>query len=136
MVEWGVKKGFRRGARKLTSEIIDRFKGSIVKSNMAYDEAAHKLAKKLKGEAQVEFSTFKNVEFDAISKEYVGQAKPGLQSISKKFRKQAKNTFEAAKSTGRKVYYEFETKPAEDVISKLKEYSLEYDVELTIEILK
>jgi len=63
-----------------------------------------------------------------------GQAKPATQTLGAKFRNQATATFEAAKATGRKVYYRFEGEPSPEVIRKLREYEARYGVKLEIEI--
>lgn len=44
-----------------------------------------------------------------------------------------KATFEAAKNYGRKVYYQFEGVPSQEVIDKLYEYSNRYGVEVVID---
>ncbi len=44
-----------------------------------------------------------------------------------------KATFEAAKQTGKKVYYQFEGIPAQPVIDKLHEYSERYGIEVIID---
>ena len=72
-------------------------------------------------------------EFDAISKDFIGQTKPALQTVNKNVRNQMKATFEAAQQTGRKVYYHFEGQPSQSVIDKLYEYSQRYGIEVIID---
>jgi hypothetical protein len=72
-------------------------------------------------------------EFDVVSSEYIGQTKPALQSFNENVRNQMKATFEAARATGRKVYYHFDGQPAKTVIDKLLEYSNRYGVEVVID---
>jgi hypothetical protein len=64
----------------------------------------------------------------------VAQAKPALNTVNKSVRNQMKATFEAAANTGKKVYYQFEGKPAQSVIDKLKEYSERYGIEVVIDV--
>jgi cbb3-type cytochrome oxidase cytochrome c subunit len=71
-------------------------------------------------------------EFDVISDEYIAEAKPALQSIKPEFRRQAKRAFEAARQTGRKVYFHFNGEPCSNVIRKLQEYQRRYGVEMVI----
>jgi RHS repeat-associated protein len=100
------------------------------------DAAADALAQKLGGKSRQKFNSDPDGrEFDAISDEYIGQAKPSGLVVNRKFRVQAKATFEAAQATNRKVYYEFAGPPDPSVIAKLQEYSLRYNVPLVIDIL-
>lgn len=95
------------------------------------------MAEKLGGESRVKFNSDSSQrEFDAVSDKYIGQAKPGLQSLGQKERNQAKATFEAAKQTGREVYYEFSSQPSQNVINKLRGYEKRYGVKLNIDIKK
>ena len=92
------------------------------------------LAERIGGESRVKFTNDpKAREFDAISNEYIAQAKPALSTLNKSVREQMKATFEAAKQTGKKVYYQFEGTPAQSVIDKLYEYSERYGVEVIID---
>jgi hypothetical protein len=101
------------------------------------DAGADQLAEKLGGEPRVKFNSDPyQREFDAVSDKYIGQAKPGLKSLGQSERNQAKATFEAAKQTGREVYYEFESQPSQNVIEKLREYEQRYEVKLNIDIKK
>ncbi|MBE9141447.1 hypothetical protein IQ254_30375 [Nodosilinea sp. LEGE 07088] len=99
------------------------------------DSAADALATKIGGQPRVRFaSDADSREFDAVSDEFIAQAKPAVGSVSRKFRNQAKATFEAAQQTGRKVYYEFEGQPTGDVINALKRYESRYGVEVVIDV--
>ncbi|MFZ5863011.1 MAG: polymorphic toxin-type HINT domain-containing protein, partial [Nitrospirota bacterium] len=98
------------------------------------DPQADLLAARLGGTSRVKFENDPlGREFDVVSNAYIGQVKPALKQIGSDFRSQAKATFEAAKETGRKVYYKFDGEPTPEVIRKLKEYSARYDVELVID---
>lgn len=68
-----------------------------------------------------------------ISDQYIAQAKPPLKCVNKTVRTQMKATFEAAKKYGRKVYYQFEGIPSQEVLDKLYEYSERYGVEVIID---
>ena len=98
------------------------------------DPAADSLAERIGGESRVKFANDPaGREFDAVSDTYIGQAKPGGQSLSSSFRRQAKATFEAAKATGRSVYYQFNGPPGSGVIEKLQQYSQRYGVPITVD---
>ncbi|PIF45762.1 restriction endonuclease fold toxin 3 of polymorphic toxin system [Chryseobacterium sp. 52] len=104
----------------------------VLSTNMKFDKGAHDLAREIGRKAQMRFR-YSNREYDAISKTWIGQHKPGLtNSFGKSFRNQAKATFEDAKATNRGVYYKFDSQPAQSVIEKLNEYSLRYNVKLKI----
>ncbi|AFU02938.1 hypothetical protein AW168_33150 [Nocardia brasiliensis] len=72
-------------------------------------------------------------EFDVVSDEFIGQVKPGGQQLGSAFRNQGKESFEAARATGRKVYYHFDGEPGPGVIDKLYEYSARYGVDVVID---
>ncbi|MFC9711767.1 RHS repeat-associated core domain-containing protein [Paenibacillus sp. NPDC056933] len=111
-----------------------RYSGDLVKVNKP-DAAADALAERIGGQSRVKFSNDPaGREFDAISAQYVAQSKPALQTVNKNVRNQMKATFDAAKETGRKVYYHFEGQPAKSVIDKLFEYSSRYRIEVIIDI--
>ncbi len=111
-----------------------QYSGNLVKVSKP-DPAADKLAQRLNGESRVKFENDpKGREFDAVSNEYVAQTKPALQTINQSVRGQMKATFEAAKETGRSVYYHFEGQPAQSVIDKLNEYSTRYGIPVIIDI--
>jgi len=112
-----------------------RYSGKLIKVPKQ-DPAADALAEKLGGELRVRFEADpENREFDAVSDEYIGQAKPALRGVGKSFRNQAKATFEAAQATGRKAYFEFEGQPADDVLKLLQRYAERYGAEYVIDIL-
>jgi hypothetical protein len=97
------------------------------------DPDADKLAERIGGESRVKFSNDPNGrEWDVVSDEYLGQAKPDLK-LGSDFRNQAKATFEAAKEIGRKVYYHFDGQPDPQVLQKLEEYSKRYGVPVIID---
>ena len=68
-----------------------------------------------------------------FSDDYIAQAKPALSSANPTVKTQMKATFEAAKTTGKKVYYQFEGKPDISVINKLMEYSNRYGIDIIID---
>lgn len=72
-------------------------------------------------------------EFDVISDQYIAQAKPPLKCVNKTVRTQMKATFEAAKKYERKVYYQFEGIPSQEVLDKLYEHSERYGGEVIID---
>jgi hypothetical protein len=67
----------------------------------AKDRAAGALAERIGGEASVRFADGPANEFDAVSAEYVAQAKPANFTLNKAFRDQAKATFEVSAQSGR-----------------------------------
>ncbi len=94
-----------------------KYYGKLVKVSKP-DPAADALEKRIGGESRVMFSGDPDGrEFDVVSDEYIGQAKPALQKLDESLRRQMKATFEAAKETGRKVYYQFEGMPGQEVIN-------------------
>ena len=98
------------------------------------DEHADKLAERLNGVSRKRFSSDqKEREFDAISSEYVAQAKKSTVKLGSDFRSQAKATFDAARETGKSVYYHFDGPPRDEIRRKLNEYSQRYGVPLTID---
>jgi hypothetical protein len=121
-----------KAGTKLLKETV--FSGGLSKVNVI-DDAADALASKLGGQSSVKFKNDPNArEFDAISDEFIAQAKESGVQVGKKFRKQAKASFQAAQDTGRKVYYEFQNAPSDQVRNKLNEYSERYGVDLVIDI--
>ncbi|MFJ9819561.1 putative T7SS-secreted protein [Streptomyces sp. NPDC101151] len=107
--------------------------GDLVEVNKP-DADADKLAEKLGGEPRRRFENDPvGREFDAISDEYVAQAKPADFTLNKKFRKQAQATFEAAIQSGRTPYFHFDGPPGPGVIDKLQEYGHRYGVEPVID---
>lgn len=98
------------------------------------DAAADELAKRIGGQSRSAFADDPiQREFDVISDQYIAQAKPPLKCVNKTVRTQMKATFEAAKKYGRKVYYQFEGIPSQEVLDKLYEYSERYGVEVIID---
>lgn len=96
---------------------------------------ADALAERIGGDSRVKFSNAPNGrEFDVVSDKYIAQAKPDLKSYGKNWRKQTKATFEAAKATVRKAYFQFEGMPDDDILRKIAEYSARYGVEYVIDI--
>ena len=115
------------------NEIKSRYSGRLAKVNNP-DIGADKLAERIGGESRVRFehdTSFR--EFDAISSEYIAQAKPALSSANPAVKDQMKASFEAAIATNKKVYYQFEGVPAQSVIDKLMEYSERYGIEVVID---
>ncbi|MEU0873452.1 restriction endonuclease fold toxin [Nocardia brasiliensis] len=110
-----------------------RYSGELQKVNKP-DADADRLAERIGGQSRVKFSNDpKGREFDVVSDEYIGQAKPGGTQLGSTLRNQGKRSFEAAQATGRKVYYHFNGEPGLGVIDKLYEYSARYGVEIVID---
>lgn len=110
-----------------------RYSGNLAKVNKP-DPDADALAERMGGESRVKFENDPDGrEFDAVSDDYVGQAKPANFQVGKAFRDQAKATFEAARESGRGVYYHFDGEPQPGVIAKLNEYAARYGVHLKID---
>ena len=121
------------GKVEKVAEAVNRYSGKLIQVNKA-DAAADALARRIGGQSRVRFSTDSLArEFDTISKEYIAQTKPALQALNKNVRNQMKATFEAAKETGRKVYYHFEGTPGQPVMDKLSEYSKRYGIDVIID---
>ena len=98
------------------------------------DAAADELAKRIGGQSKSAFADDPiQREFDVISDQYIAQAKPPLKCVNKTVRTQMKATFEAAKKYERKVYYQFEGIPSQEVLDKLYEHSERYGVEVIID---
>ncbi|CAK7020037.1 MAG: hypothetical protein MESAZ_02481 [Saezia sanguinis] len=110
---------------------VERYSGDLVRVNVN-DPDAIKLAERIGGDPSVRFANDTR-EFDAISSQYIGQAKPGGIQLGSNLRNQMRATFEAAKATDRSVYYHFNGLPAQDVIDKLNEYSQRYGVRVVID---
>ncbi|QBS46510.1 hypothetical protein DMB37_36980 [Nocardia sp. CS682] len=111
----------------------EQYSGDLQKIN-SRDPDADKLADRIGGQSQVKFGNDPSGrEFDAVSDEFIGQAKPGGQQLGSAFRNQGKESFEAARATGRKVYYHFDGEPGPGVIDKLYEYSARYGVDVVID---
>ena len=98
------------------------------------DAAADELAKRIGGQSRSAFADDPiQREFDVISDQYIAQAKPPLKCVNNTVRTQMKATFEAAKKYERKIYYQFEGIPSQEVLDKLYEYSERYGVEVIID---
>ena len=98
------------------------------------DAAADELAKRIGGQSRSAFADDPiQREFDVISDQYIAQAKPPLKCVNKTVRTQMKATFEAAKKYERKIYYQFEGIPSQEVLDKLYEHSERYGVEVIID---
>ena len=123
------------GAYFLAVDVYDDSQG--FRQSPKPDPAADVLAEKLGGKSRQIFNSDSttNKEFDVISDEYIAETKEGRPKVNKDLRVQAKRAFEAAQQTGRKVYYEFENPPRDEVVRRLNEYSERYGVELTINVL-
>lgn len=141
VTKYGVK-GVANGLRKMGFDYSDikkltgisgRYSGKLSKTNIK-DDAADALATKLNGQSSVSFdSDSLGREFDVVSDEFIGQTKQ-IGKLGSKFRKQAKATFEAAKETGRSVYYQLNSNTSQDIINKINEYSDRYGVNVVIEL--
>jgi RHS repeat-associated protein len=100
----------------------------------AEDADAQLLANRIGGEASVRFANDPaGREFDAVSDEYIGQAKAASRTLGSDLRNQAKATFDAAQATGRSVYYHFDGEPDPSVVRQLREYESRYGVNLVID---
>jgi hypothetical protein len=107
--------------------------GELVRVN-AKDQAAGALAERIDGEASVRFAGGPANEFDAVSAEYVAQAKPANFTLNKAFRDQAKATFEVAAQSGRTPYFQFDGPPGPDVLRALGRYADRYGIEPVIDL--
>ena len=111
------------------------YSGALEKVNNP-DPAADALAERIGGESRVKFASDpKGREFDVVSDEFIAQTKPDLSTYGQSWRNQTKATFEAAKETGRKVYFHFEGQPADAFLQKIAEYAERYGVEYIIDII-
>ena len=100
----------------------------------AKDRAADLLAERIGGEASVRFANGPANEFDAISAEYVAQAKPANFTLNQAFRNQAKATFEVALLSGRTPYFQFDGPPGPGVLHTLSRYADRYGIEPVIDL--
>jgi Restriction endonuclease fold toxin 3 len=124
-----------QGGRDAADLLADeqQYSGALRQVNKP-DLDADALANRIGGQSRVRFENDpKGREFDAVSDEYIGQAKPTDFQLNKNFRTQAKATFRAARATGRSVYYHFDGPPQLGVIEKLNQYAGEYGVRLIID---
>lgn len=107
--------------------------GELVRVN-AKDRAAGALAERIGGKASVRFAGGPANEFDAVSAEYVAQAKPANFTLNKAFRDQAKATFEVAAQSGRTPYFQFDGPPGPGVLRTLGRYADRYGIEPVIDL--
>jgi len=107
--------------------------GELVSVN-AKDRAADLLAERIGGEASVRFVNGPANEFDAVSTEYVAQAKPANFTLNQAFRNQAKATFEVAIQSGRTPYFQFDGPPGPGVLQTLSRYAERYGIEPVIDL--
>jgi hypothetical protein len=107
--------------------------GELVRVN-AKDRAAGALAERIGGEASVRLARGPANEFDAVSAEYVAQAKPANFTLNKAFRDQAKATFEVAAQSGRTPYFQFDGPPGPGVLRTLGRYADRYGIEPVIDL--
>jgi restriction endonuclease fold toxin 3 of polymorphic toxin system len=107
--------------------------GELVNVN-AKDRAADLLAERIGGEASVRFANGPSNEFDALSTEYVAQAKPANFTLNQAFRNQAKATFEVALQSGRTPYFQFDGQPGPGVLHTLSRYADRYGIEPVIDL--
>jgi hypothetical protein len=107
--------------------------GELVSVN-AKDRAADLLAERIGGEASVRFAKGPPNEFDAVSGEYVAQAKPANFTLNQAFRNQAKTTFEVAIQSGRTPYFQFDGPPGPGVLQTLSRYADRYAIEPVIDL--
>lgn len=111
-----------------------RYSGDLVKVSKP-DPAADALADRIGGNSRMKFLNDPDGrEFDVISDKFIGQAKPNLSQYGKSWRKQTKATFEAAKQTGKRPYFQFEGKPSDSVLQKIAEYEKRYAIKCEIDI--
>jgi hypothetical protein len=107
--------------------------GELVRVN-AKDRAADLLAERIDGAASVRFANGPANEFDALSAEYVAQAKPANFTLNQAFRNQAKATFEVALQSGRTPYFQFDGPPGPGVLHTLSRYAGRYGIEPVIDL--
>jgi Restriction endonuclease fold toxin 3 len=107
--------------------------GELVSVN-AKDRAADLLAERIGGVASVRFANGPSNEFDALSTEYVAQAKPANFTLNQAFRNQAKATFEVALQSGRTPYFQFDGQPGPGVLHTLSRYADRYGIEPVIDL--
>ena len=100
----------------------------------AKDRAADLLAERIGGEPSVRFAKGPANEFDALSTEYVAQAKPANFTLNQAFRNQAKATFEVALQSGRTPYFQFDGPPGPGVLHALSRYADRYGIEPVIDL--
>jgi Restriction endonuclease fold toxin 3 len=107
--------------------------GELVSVN-AKDRAADLLADRIGGKASVRFANGPSNEFDAVSHDYVAQAKPANFTLNQAFRDQAKVTFEVAVQSDRTPYFQFDGAPGPGVLRALSRYAERYGIEPVIDL--
>jgi hypothetical protein len=107
--------------------------GELLSVN-AKDRAADLLADRIGGKASVRFANGPPNEFDAVSSEYVAQAKPANFTLNQAFRNQAKATFEVAIQSERTPYFQFDGPPGPGVLQTLSRYADRYGIEPVIDL--
>lgn len=100
----------------------------------AKDPAADSLAERIGGKSSVRFANGPANEFDALSTDYVAQAKPANFTLNQAFRNQAKATFEVALQSGRTPYFQFDGPPGPGVLPALSRYAERYRIEPVIDL--
>jgi RHS repeat-associated protein len=98
------------------------------------DPGAHLLAQRIEGEPSVRFANGPYREFDAVSDQYVAQAKPANFRLSQAWRRQAKATFKVSIQSGRIPYFQFDGPPDPDVLQALSRYAERYGVQPVIDL--
>lgn len=108
--------------------------GELVKVNKP-DPSADALAAKIGGESRVRFANDPTGrEYDAVSDQHIAQAKPADFTLNKKFRDQAKATFEASQQSGRTPYFQFDNQPGPGVLETIQRYAERYGSTPVIDI--
>jgi RHS repeat-associated protein len=109
------------------------FSGGLVKVPKP-DAQADLLAKRIGGTSRVKFSADpKGREFDVVSDDFVGQTTSRTQ-INKKWRAEAKATFEAADLSGKTPYFHFQKAPNRDMLRALERYAEDWGVSPVIDL--
>ena len=98
------------------------------------DPAAAALAQRIEGAPSVRFVNGPANEFDAVSSQFVAQAKPANFTLNQAFRNQAKATFEVALESGRVPYFQFDGPPGPGVLEALARYAERYGIEPVIDL--
>jgi hypothetical protein len=99
------------------------------------DPAADELAARIGGRARVRLANDPaQREFDAVSDQFIAQTKPADFTLNKKFRDQAKATFEYSIQTGRIPYFHFDGPPGPGVLEAIQRYDTRYGVTAIIDI--
>ena len=98
------------------------------------DPAADAFAQRIGGAPSVRFANGPANEFDAVSAQYVAQAKPADFTLNQAFRNQAKATFEAAIASGRVPYFQFDGPPGPGVLEALARYAERYGIDPVVDL--